>query len=124
MKKMKNLKKGKKPLFDGEDSGFYAFSAELDLPGGGRAIFDNQQTRYLRELGEETAAQLVSLIKGASKTVATAGGFASYRHDNLALHYQQTVDPESGNSYLLVVAAGELQPARYVICLVGVFAWE
>lgn len=53
MKKMKNLKKGKKPLFDGEDSGFYAFSAELDLPGGGRAIFDNQQTRYLRELGEE-----------------------------------------------------------------------
>jgi hypothetical protein len=39
------------------------------------------------------------------------------------MHYQQTTDTRSGAGYLIVVAAGELQPARYAIYLAGVFAW-
>lgn len=119
---MNNLLKKRKPLFDGEDSNFYRFSVALDLPGGGQLIFDNQRTHYLSELGEPADA-LMSLLERAEKRVDSVAGFASYRQGNLALHYQQTADTRSGAGYLIVVAAGELQPARYAIYLAGVFAW-
>ena len=119
---MNNLLKKRKPLFDGEDSNFYRFSVALDLPGGGQLIFDNQRTHYLSELGESADA-LMSLLARAEKRVDSVAGFASYRQGNLALHYQQTTDTRSGAGYLIVVAAGELQPARYAIYLAGVFAW-
>lgn len=119
---MNNLLKRRKPLFDGEDSGFYRFSAALDLPGGAQLIFDNQRTHYLSELGESADA-LMSLLERAEKRVDSVAGFASYKQGNLALHYQQAADTRSGAGYLIVVAAGELQPARYAIYLAGVFAW-
>ena len=119
---MNNILKRSKPLFDGEDSDFYRFSIALDLPGGGQLIFDNQQTHYLSELGEPADA-LMSLLERAEKRVDSVAGFASYRQGNLALHYQQTADTRFGAGYLIVVAAGELQPARYAIYLAGVFAW-
>src|SRR3989338_2047878 len=119
---MKNLLKRKKQLFDGDDNPFYSFSCLVDVPGGGQLRFDNQQPCYLGELGEKRADEVVSLIGGAKKIVDFPGDTPSYKQGNLALHCQRAVDERSGSSFLIVVAGGELQPARYALYLAGLFA--
>lgn len=119
---MKNLLKKRKRLFDGENDDFYTFACSLNapVPGGGQLLFDNRQTRYLWELGEPMADKLVAAISGAKKIVDFPGDTPSYKQDNLTLYWQQAADESSGENFLIVVAAGELQPARYAIYLAGI----
>ena len=121
---MKNLVKKKKRLFDGVESDFYVFSSILDTPDFGPVLFDNRQVQYLWELCERQADALVGLIPGARKHMDFPGDTPAYKQGNLALYVQRVTGRDDNHSILIVVAAGESQPARFVIDLCGVFVDE
>jgi hypothetical protein len=100
------------------------FSSILDLPDFGPVIFNNQQVQYLWELGERQANALVGLIPGARKHMDFPGDTPAYKQGNLALYVQRVNGLDANRSVLIVVAAGEAQPARFVINLCGVFVDE
>ena len=112
----------RKRLFDGENDDFYTFACSLSapVPSGGQLLFDNRQTRYLSELGEPMADKLVAAISGAKKIVDFPGDTPSYKQDSLTLYYQQATEESTGETFFIVVSAGELQPARYAIDLVEI----
>ncbi|MDN5514242.1 MAG: hypothetical protein L0G82_03290 [Pseudomonas sp.] len=121
---MKNLVKKKKRLFDGTESDFYVFSSMLDTTDFGPVLFDNRQVQYLWELGERQADALVCLIPGARKHLDFPGDTPAYKQGNLALYVQRVTGRDANHSVFIVVAAGEAQPARFVIDLCGVFVDE
>ncbi len=121
---MKNLIKNKKRLFDGAESDFYVFSSILDTPDFGQVLFDNRQVQYLWELGELQADALVGLIPGARKHMDFPGDTPAYKQGNLALYVQRVTGRDDNHSVFIIVAAGEAQPARFVIDLCGVFVDE
>lgn len=100
------------------------FSSILDLPDFGPVIINNQQVQYLWELGERQANALVGLIPGARKHMDFPGDTPAYKQGNLALYVQRVNGLDANRSVLIVVAAGEAQPARFVINLCGVFVDE
>ncbi|PIA69115.1 hypothetical protein [Pseudomonas sediminis] len=114
----------KKQLFDGVESDFYVFSSILDTPDFGPVHFDNRQVQYLWELGERQADALVGLIPGARKHLDFLGETPAYKQGNLALYVQRVTGRDDNHSVLIVVAAGESQPARFVVDLCGVFVDE
>nr|WP_024306168.1 hypothetical protein [Pseudomonas sp. P818] len=116
--------KNKKLLFNGAESDFYVFSSILDTPDFGQVLFDNRQVQYLWELGERQADALVGLIPGARKHMDFPGDTPAYKQGNLALYVQRVTGRDDNHSVLIVVAAGESQPARFVIDLCGVFVDE
>ncbi|QSL94733.1 hypothetical protein JWV26_10395 [Ectopseudomonas toyotomiensis] len=121
---MKNLVKKKKRLFDGAESDFYVFSSMLDTTDLGSVLFDNRQVQYLWELGERQADALIGLVPGAIKHLDFPGDTPAYKQGNLALYVQRVTGQDDNHSVLIVVAAGESQPARFVIDLCGVFVDE
>lgn len=121
---MKNLVKKKKRLFDGVESDFYVFSSMLDTTDFGSVLFDNRQVQYLWELGELQADALVGLIPGARKHMDFPGDTPAYKQGNLALYVQRVTGRDDNHSVFIIVAAGEAQPARFVIDLCGVFVDE
>lgn len=116
--------KNKKLLFNGAESDFYVFSSILDTPDFGQVLFDNRQVQYLWELGERQADALVGLIPGARKHMDFPGDTPAYKQGNLTLYVQRVNGRDANHSVLIVVAAGEAQPARFVIDLCGVFVDE
>ena len=114
----------KKRLFDGAESDFCVFSSILNTTDFGLVLFDNQQVQYLWELGERQANALVGLIPGARKHMDFPGDTPAYKQGNLALYVQRVNGLDANRSVLIVVAAGEAQPARFVINLCGVFVDE
>nr|WP_313403599.1 hypothetical protein [Pseudomonas sp.] len=111
----------KKRLFDGAESDFYMFSSILDVSDFGPVLFDNRQVQYLWELGERQADALVDLIPGARKHLDFPGDTPAYKQGNLTLYVQRVNGRDANHSVLIVVAAGEAQPRRFVIDLCGVF---
>lgn len=120
---MKNLVKTKQSIFDGDDSGFYGFDTLLQVPGGGQVRFENSGTLYLWELDGAKADELMGMIAGAKKSVDFPGDTPAYKQGNLSLFCKVAVEQPSGRNLLIVVAGGELQPARYVLYLCGLFEW-
>ena len=114
----------KKRLFDGVESNFYVFSSILDMPDFGPVHFDNRQVQYLWELGERQADALVGLIPSARKHMDFPGDTPAYKQGNLALYVQRVTGRDGNHSVFIIVAAGEVQPARFVIDLCGVFVDE
>ncbi|MDR7194466.1 hypothetical protein [Luteimonas terrae] len=111
-------------LTGGGQNDFYVFSSILDTPDFGSVLFDNQQVQYLWELGEQQADMLVSMIPGARKHMGFLGDTPAYKQGNLTLYMQRVNGRNAKHSALIVIAAGEAQPARFVIDLCGVFVEE
>lgn len=118
---IKRLSKKKQRLFDGAENDFYVFSSMLDVTELGSVFFDNRQVQYLWELGERQADALVGLIPGARKHMDFPGDTTAYKQGNLTLYVQRINGRDANHSALIVIAAGEAQPARFVIDLCGVF---
>lgn len=110
----------KKVIYDGDENGFYDFECEVKLPKSeDKVLFINALAKPLWKINNELAHEIVKNIKSIKVNISNFDPLPTYKHDNLDVYLQAIqLDKEC---VALIVAAGESQPARFKIKLLGAF---
>ena len=110
--------KPKKNLYDGAEDGFYKFNMEVIIPKIGKhIIFNNIMARPIWEFDSVFQKQISDEISGVKTISYENDNMPSYKYMNLDVYvYSDNID---GCAVNIIVAAGESQPSRFKIILLG-----
>lgn len=110
--------KPKKNLYDGAEDGFYKFNMEVIIPKIGKhIIFNNIMARPIWEFDSVFQKKISDEIGGVKTIFFENDNMPSYKYMNLDVYvYSDNVD---GCAVNIIVAAGESQPSRFKIILLG-----
>lgn len=108
----------KNTIYDGDEHGFYNFSSEIEFTKNGKVFFENSTAIPIWYVDDELVQIIISRITGIKIIKYSHDKKLSYKHDNLDIYiYKSNILNES---IIVIVAAGESQPARYKIKAMGV----
>ncbi|XTZ40179.1 hypothetical protein ACQYRI_09475 [Salmonella enterica] len=106
----------KKTIYDGDENGFYNLSSEIKFTKNGKVSFENSTAIPIWDVEDELVQIIISSV--SRPVLVPHDKKPSYRHDNLDIYiYKSNILNES---IIVIVAAGESQPARYKIKAMGV----
>lgn len=110
--------KPKRTLYDGAEDGFYKFNMEIVIPKVGKnIIFSNITARPIWELDSTIKEKVSDEIIGIKTIFFESDNMPSYKYINLDVYvYSDNID---GCAVSVIVAAGESQPSRFKIILLG-----
>ncbi len=110
--------KPKKNLYDGTEDGFYKFNMEIDIPKTGKhIIFYNMTAKPIWEFDSIFQRKISDEISGVKTISHENDNMLSYKYMNLDVYvYSDNVD---GCAVNIIVAAGESQPSKFKIILLG-----
>lgn len=107
-----------KTMYDGDEEGFYNFNATVSLPkNGGEVIYDNVSATPIWNASEDIRNNIVNNIKGIKKIEFEHDQSPSYKYGGLDIYFNSI--KFDGTVVILVVAAGEVQPTRFIIKMLG-----
>lgn len=105
-------------IYDGDEQGFYNFECELNLSAINKTLqFKNLSARPVWENRTGAIAESISIIKGVRKIEYPQDPLPSYKNGGLDIYFQEFNFNDI--VIVLVMAAGEKQPARYIIKKLG-----
>ncbi|SFF38026.1 hypothetical protein SAMN05216563_1364 [Phytobacter palmae] len=110
--------KPKKTLYDGTEDGFYKFNMKIDISKTGKhIIFYNMTAKPIWEFDSIFQRKISNEISGVKIISHENDNMLSYKYMNLDVYvYSDNVD---GCAVNIIVAAGESQPSRFKIILLG-----
>ncbi len=112
--------KAKKLIFDGSEDQFYLFKEETYLTDTNeQVIYQNSVAKPIWEADDELKTNITKNINWIKKIEYKFDPTPSYKHDNLDIYFQKVSSEKTGREIIIVTAAGEAQPARYKIKLLG-----
>ncbi|MDE9566660.1 hypothetical protein KKI93_22290 [Xenorhabdus bovienii] len=117
---MKQILRIEKKIFDGQDDGFYELKYRLKCPCcGSDIVFDNAKSKSAWRLQRFIISQAAKYIDNIRIIDEPDDEFPNYKYENLSIYYQLLYCHEK--QIILLIAEGEIQPARYQIYLLGLF---
>ncbi|NUW61708.1 hypothetical protein [Cronobacter muytjensii] len=105
-------------IYDGDEQGFYNFECELNISAINKNLyFKNLSARPIWESRTDSIAESISVIKGVRKIEYPQDSLPSYKNGGLDIYFQEFIFNDV--TIILVIAAGERQPTRYIIKKLG-----
>ncbi|WP_261455569.1 hypothetical protein [Serratia ficaria] len=112
--------KTKRQIFDGNEDKFRIFKEEILIPNTDeKVIYKNALAIPIWKLDENIRKKIAKEIAGIDIIEYKFDPIPSYKHDNLDIYTQETTTKKSNKKVTIVTAAGETQPARYKVKLLG-----
>ncbi|MEL5348633.1 hypothetical protein PTR25_02440 [Serratia nevei] len=107
-------------LFDGNEEQFRLFKKEVSIPNSNEKIlYDNSSAIPIWDIDEDIRKTIAEKISEIKVIEYPHDPIPSYKNENLDIYVQPVESESHRNRITIITAAGESQPARYKIKLLG-----
>ncbi|ELY1862139.1 hypothetical protein [Serratia marcescens] len=107
-------------LFDGNEEQFRLFKKEVSIPNSNeKVLYDNSSAIPIWDIDEDIRKTIAEKISEIKVIEYPHDPIPSYKNENLDIYVQPVESESHRNRITIITAAGESQPARYKIKLLG-----
>ncbi|MEL5335086.1 hypothetical protein PTR34_07125 [Serratia nevei] len=107
-------------LFDGNEEQFRLFKKEVSTPNSNeKVLYDNSSAIPIWDIDENIRKAIAEKISEIKVIEYPHDPIPSYKNENLDIYVQPVESESHRNRITIITAAGESQPARYKIKLLG-----